>query len=75
MPFKLVCYWEEILEKYTSLPEEERERDEPILMFQRNAFFNRNKEPFVRQPKLIYLLYHEAKEAVIDGRLVLFPVQ
>ena len=70
VPFKLVCYWEELLEKYTDAPEDDRERDEPVLMFQRNAFFKRSEEQNLESAKLLYLLYHEAKEAVVDGRCV-----
>ena len=44
VPFKLACYWEELLEKYTTASEEDQERDEPVIMFQRNCFYPRYKE-------------------------------
>ena len=44
VPFKLACYWEELLEKYTNADAQDIERDEPVLMFQRNVFFSRSKE-------------------------------
>lgn len=31
VPFKLVCYWEELLEKYTAAPEEHLERGYIIM--------------------------------------------
>lgn len=68
VPFKLACYWEELLEKYTTTEEDDRERDEPILLFQRNVFYPRSKEVDITDLEILKLLYHEAKEMVIDGR-------
>ena len=33
IPFKLVCYWEELLEKYTSASQIERQRGFHLLLF------------------------------------------
>lgn len=68
VPFKLVCYWEEMLEKYTTVDEDDRERDEPVLVFQRNVFYPRVKEKLIHDSDILRLLYMEAKEMVIDGR-------
>lgn len=75
IPFKLACYWEELLEKYTSAPEEDIERDEPILMFQRNVFFPRAKEREINDTEILRLLYLEAKENVIDSRYPVTPAE
>ncbi len=48
VPFKLACYWDELLEKYTDADAQDVERDEPVLMFQRNVFFSRQREKQVR---------------------------
>jgi len=68
VPFKLVCYWEELLEKYTTVDQDDRERDEPVIQFQRNVFFPKWCEKKVVDQGILKLLYHEAKERVIDGR-------
>ena len=68
VPFQLVCYWEELLEKYSSCYEEDREKDEPVLMFQRNAFLKKSEETNIKDPKLLYLLYHETRRGVHNGR-------
>jgi len=75
VPFKLVCYWEELLEKYTTVDEDDRERDEPVIMFQRNVFYPKWKERDITNPEAIRLLCYEAKEMVIDGRYPLKPEQ
>jgi len=68
VPFKLACYWEELLEKYTTASEEDQERDEPVIMFQRNCFYPRYKEKQLADPMLVRLLFIEAKENIIDAR-------
>lgn len=78
VPFKLVCYWEELLEKYTAAPEEHLERDEPVIMFKRNVFNSREAEKSTffssaaehnaKLTGLLRYLYWEAKKNVLDGR-------
>lgn len=85
VPFKLVCYWEELLEKYTAAPEEHLERDEPVILFRRNVFNSREaeKNTFFAQAAeqnekltgLLRYLYWEAKKNILDGRYPFLSTQ
>jgi hypothetical protein len=76
VPFKLVCYWEELLEKYSSAPELDRQQDEPVIVFRRNVFCPHEIENKLltsrsedeKEQKMLELLYHEAKRNVLMGR-------
>ncbi|CAD5122954.1 DgyrCDS11347 [Dimorphilus gyrociliatus] len=68
VPFRLAAFWEDMLEEYTGADDERIDKDEPILMFQRNVFCTRKEERAINDTRAISLLFHEAKENVIDGR-------
>lgn len=68
IPFKLVCYWEEFLEKYTIAEEFVRQRDEPILVFRRNVFAKISEENMIEDENLLGLLYAENLGNVLKGR-------
>ncbi|ESN98897.1 hypothetical protein HELRODRAFT_162363 [Helobdella robusta] len=75
VPFKLVCFWEELLEKYVHCSEEARQRDEPIIMFRRNVYVSPKLELQIQDERLLKFLFHETKKNVTDGRLPLSSEQ
>jgi hypothetical protein len=77
IPFKLVCYWEELLEKYSSASAFNRQRDEPVIAFKRNVFctcttekqiLDKNNTEVTQKQPLLSLLYNEAKKNILSGR-------
>ncbi|OAF71401.1 FERM domain-containing protein 8 [Intoshia linei] len=68
IPFKYCSYWEELLELYSDASDTEIERDEPILMIQRNIYFPKEKEENIEDINLNRLLYYESFENIIDAR-------
>lgn len=74
IPFKLVCYWEELLEKYSMASEYDRQRDEPIIAFRRNVYCPLDVEKQIlagntpNTLEMLCLVYHEAKKNVLSGR-------
>lgn len=68
VPFKLVCYWEELLEKYVHCNEETRQRDEAVIMLQRNVYVPYSIEETIKDPSLLKLLYCEAKKNIMNGK-------
>ncbi|OXU19191.1 hypothetical protein TSAR_001959 [Trichomalopsis sarcophagae] len=66
-PLDLATKWPRLVNKYGS----QRSRDsdeEPILYFRRNVFLSRRDEEQIKEPKIMELLYAEAKKNVLDGR-------
>ncbi|CAH1792219.1 unnamed protein product [Owenia fusiformis] len=68
VPFRLTQHWDELLQKYTTSSEEEIERDEPVLIMQRNIYYPRELEEKIREPQMLKLLYSEAHSNITEGR-------
>ncbi|XP_070578032.1 putative FERM domain-containing protein FRMD8P1 isoform X2 [Ptychodera flava] len=67
VPYKLFRQWPDLLDRFTSATEEQKNRDEPILCYQRNAFFPKGREKRIRDPSVLDRLYHEAKDNILEG--------
>lgn len=64
-PFRIRNLWPSLLEKYTAAY---KIKDEPVLSFQRNVFFDKREEIRISDMKVLELLYEEAKWNILDGR-------
>ena len=70
-PLELATKWPRLVNKYGS----QRCRDndeEPVLYFRRNVFLSRRDEEQIKEPKILELLYAEAKKNVLDGKYIFF---
>ncbi|XP_071810414.1 putative FERM domain-containing protein FRMD8P1 isoform X1 [Asterias amurensis] len=67
IPFKLCRKWHDLVDKFTTATEEQKANDEPMLCFQRNAFFPKCKESQITDPKILRLLFDEAKTNILEG--------
>lgn len=67
-PLELATKWPRLVNKYCS----QRCRDsdeEPIMYFRRNVFLSRRDEEQIKEPKVMELLYAEAKKNVLEGNI------
>ncbi|XP_034941349.1 FERM domain-containing protein 8 [Chelonus insularis] len=65
-PIELAAKWNKLLNKYGS--KEGQSDDEPLLYFRRNVFLSRKDEEMIKEPKVLELLYAEARHNVLEGR-------
>ncbi|XP_054758164.2 FERM domain-containing protein 8-like isoform X1 [Lytechinus pictus] len=67
IPFRLCRQWPDLLDKYTTHSEEVKANDEPVISFQRNAFYPKDTEKKVMNAKIKSLLFVEAKGNILNG--------
>nr|XP_006813165.1 PREDICTED: FERM domain-containing protein 8-like [Saccoglossus kowalevskii] len=67
VPFKLYRQWPDLLDRFTSATEDQKSRDEPVLIYQRNAFFPKSREKRITDNKILLRLFDEAKDNLLDG--------
>ncbi|XP_072031868.1 putative FERM domain-containing protein FRMD8P1 [Amphiura filiformis] len=67
IPFKLCRQWPDLLDKFTIATEQQKANDEPVLTFQRNAFFPKSKEKTITDSKTLVRLFEEARYNVLEG--------
>ncbi|XP_058807931.1 putative FERM domain-containing protein FRMD8P1 [Phymastichus coffea] len=67
-PLELAKKWTRLIGKYGSQSYTSRSDEEPVLFFRKNVFLPRKDEEQIKEPKIIELLYSEAKKNVLDGR-------
>ncbi|XP_054261310.1 putative FERM domain-containing protein FRMD8P1 isoform X2 [Macrosteles quadrilineatus] len=67
-PFAVRAKWPDLLVKYAHATESRQRRDEPVLSFQRNVFVSRSVDERVKDPKIMDLLYCEARYNILEGR-------
>ncbi|KAK9884110.1 hypothetical protein WA026_005064 [Henosepilachna vigintioctopunctata] len=67
-PYEVKQTWRSLVEQYSHASYNRQERDEPKLVFQRNVFYPLSLEEKIKDPKILELLYEEAKNNVINGK-------
>jgi len=67
-PFFIRREWNHFLQRFSSASQDKKACDEPILSLQRNVFVTRREESQIKDPKLLELLYEEAKYNILTGR-------
>lgn len=60
--------WPDLLAKYAHATESRQRRDEPVLSFQRNVFLPRCYDERIKDPRVLDLLYAEARYNILEGR-------
>ncbi|XP_074599708.1 FERM domain-containing protein 8 Bili [Brevipalpus obovatus] len=70
-PFKVLFHWKDLVTKYGHQCLSDS-TFEPIVSFQRNLFVQKWDEMMIEDPRILQLLYEEAKFNVLDGR---YPVE
>ncbi|XP_011303465.1 FERM domain-containing protein 8 [Fopius arisanus] len=64
-PIDLASKWSKLVNKYGT---REQSDEEPLLYFRRNVFLSRIDEEMIKDPKMLELLYAEARHNVLEGR-------
>ncbi|XP_014205850.1 FERM domain-containing protein 8 [Copidosoma floridanum] len=77
-PLDLATKWPRLVNKYSTQQSSssngvnstirDTSDEEPLLYFRRNVFLSRRDEEQIKEPKILELLYAEAKRNVLDGR-------
>lgn len=67
-PLAVRAKWPNLLARYAHATESRQRRDEPVLSFQRNVFIPRCRDQRIKDPKILELLYHEARYNILEGR-------
>ncbi|XP_043462043.1 FERM domain-containing protein 8 [Leptopilina heterotoma] len=65
-PLELAGKWRKLVTKHGS--QSGKEDEEPVLYFRRNVFLSRHDEEQIKEPKILELLYAEARHNVLEGR-------
>eukprot|EP00794_Sanderia_malayensis_P020309 gene20309-22306_t len=68
IPYQLRQQWRGLLARYTIAKNEEIEKDEPVMVFQRNSFLSVVEERKIRDDRIIKRLFEEAKVNILKGR-------
>lgn len=69
-PYYLVQQWHDLCLRHTDA-RMDIQKDNPMLMFQRNVFYSKEEEMHLQDESMLSLLYHEARYNVLEGRYVL----
>ncbi|XP_035684288.1 FERM domain-containing protein 8-like [Branchiostoma floridae] len=70
-PYKLCKQWYQLLTKFTGAKQEDIEKEEPILCYQRNCFLSVKEEKRITDTAILHRLFDEAKYNILEGR---YPV-
>uniref|UniRef100_A0A182J508 FERM domain-containing protein 8 n=1 Tax=Anopheles atroparvus TaxID=41427 RepID=A0A182J508_ANOAO len=74
-PYAVRVAWSKLLDKHSHGNELEKLSDEPMTTLRRNVFFSRRDEEKIKDPRILELLYEEARHNVLLGRYVMEPSQ
>uniref|UniRef100_A0A1Y1L1R5 FERM domain-containing protein 8 n=1 Tax=Photinus pyralis TaxID=7054 RepID=A0A1Y1L1R5_PHOPY len=67
-PFQIQQNWRHLVEQYSHASYNRQQRDDPVVSFQRNVFFQQHMEEKIKDQKIMELLYEEAKQNILRGR-------
>ncbi|XP_039446052.1 FERM domain-containing protein 8 [Culex pipiens pallens] len=70
-PYAVRVAWSKLLDKHSHGNELEKLSDEPMTMLRRNVFFSKRDEEKIKDPRILELLYEEARHNVLLGRYVM----
>ena len=65
-PLQLAAKWPRLVTKYGF--QTGADDEEPVLYFRRNVFLTRHEEELIKEPKILELLYAEARHNVLEGK-------
>ncbi|KAK9745163.1 FERM central domain [Popillia japonica] len=67
-PYEVRRAWRSLIEKFSHGSHKKQQRDEPIILFQRNVFFPQHLEEKIKDQRILELLYEEARRNILEGR-------
>ncbi|KAF5305045.1 hypothetical protein FQA39_LY09307 [Lamprigera yunnana] len=67
-PYQIRQNWKHLVEQYSDASFKRQQRDDPLVSFQRNVFFQQHIEEKIKDQKILELLYEEAKHNILDGK-------
>ncbi|XP_031634158.1 FERM domain-containing protein 8 [Contarinia nasturtii] len=70
-PFGVRVAWPKLLNKFSNANALQKRYDEPMIQLRRNVFVSKREEEKIKDPRIIELLYEEARHNVLSGRYVL----
>ncbi|CAO1418753.1 unnamed protein product [Diamesa tonsa] len=70
-PYAVRVAWPKLLEKHCHGNEIEKCSDEPMTTLRRNIFYPRRDEEKIKDPRILELLYEEARHNVLLGRYIM----
>ncbi|XP_021710822.1 uncharacterized protein LOC5569452 [Aedes aegypti] len=70
-PYAVRVAWSKLLDKHSHGNELEKLSDEPMTTLRRNVFFAKKDEEKIKDPRILELLYEEARHNVLLGRYVM----
>lgn len=69
-PIELAARWNKLVGKYGS--RRGRSEEEPLLYVRRNVFLSKKDEEQIKEPKVVELLYAEARHNVLEGSSLIY---
>ncbi|KAG5671913.1 hypothetical protein PVAND_002082 [Polypedilum vanderplanki] len=72
-PYSVRVAWSNLLEKNSHGNELEKCADDPMTTLRRNIFYARRDEEKIKDPRILELLYEEARHNVLLGRYIMEP--
>ncbi|XP_055621460.1 AF4/FMR2 family member lilli [Toxorhynchites rutilus septentrionalis] len=67
-PYAVRVAWSKLLDKHSHGNELEKLSNEPMTTLRRNVFFSKRDEEKIKDPRILELLYEEARHNVLLGR-------
>lgn len=71
-PLEVAAKWPRLTLKYGT--QNVKPDEQPVLCLRRNVFLSRKDEELIKEPKILELLYAEAKHNVLHGKFGIFCV-
>ncbi|XP_039259047.2 putative FERM domain-containing protein FRMD8P1 isoform X1 [Styela clava] len=67
VPFRMVRQWGLLIDKFSAADDVVKMKDEPALVFKRNAFLTKEEEAKIHDKKILDILLMEAKSNIQNG--------
>jgi len=67
IPYRMLQQWPHFLRRFSMATDKEKNTDEPIMLFRRNAFLKRSEEMSISETSVLNILQMEAKLNIQQG--------
>ncbi|XP_037030048.1 putative FERM domain-containing protein FRMD8P1 [Bradysia coprophila] len=72
-PYAVRSSWAKLLEKHSHGNAIQKKYDEPMIGLKRSVYFSKKDEEKIKDPRILELLYEEARHNVLSGRYIMEP--
>ncbi|KAJ6638743.1 FERM domain-containing protein 8 [Pseudolycoriella hygida] len=72
-PYAVRSSWTKLLEKHSHGNAIQKKYDEPMIGLKRSVYFSKKDEEKIKDPRILELLYEEARHNVLSGRYIMEP--